>query len=42
MDKDGSSVDGVGVMDLDSVVKVEGSSLGDADMGMRMPTRFLT
>lgn len=42
VDKNGSSVDVVGEADLDSVAKVKGSSLGDTDMGMRMPPKFLT
>lgn len=42
VDKDRSSADSVGEVELDCVAKVEGSSLGDVDMGMRMPPRFLT
>lgn len=42
VDKDRSSADSVGEVELDCVVKVDGSSLGDVVMGMRMPPRFLT
>lgn len=42
VDKDRSGADGVGEVELDCVVKEEGSGLGDVDMAMRMPPRFLT
>lgn len=42
VDKDRSSADSVGEVELDCVAKVAGSSLGDVDMGIRMPPRFLT